>query len=167
MSGAETSDNVEHTFPGPPSYYKYCFDSDSNKESHESDSTLQPPSIDSINDPYSVIYGGALAQVREKARPFDSERDYRVELKILLKSVLTKALSFTSYNDPQTDEITEKVLDFKTTLVEIHKVLEDFRVHEARELLCNSMQMQLEDIKSVEESLEKTVAHARSLIDGA
>jgi hypothetical protein len=167
MSDAEVSVNVE--CPAPPSYYKYYFDSVHNKESQGSDSnTLQPPSIDSVTtDPYSLIYNGALAQIREKARPFDTAKDYKAELKTLLKSALIKALSFTSYNDPQTDEITDKVLDFKSTLVDIHKVLEEYRVHEARELLCNSVQTQLGDIKSVEESLERAVARAQFLIDGA
>lgn len=58
--------------------------------------------------------------------------------------------------------IEQNVLDLRNKLANIHQLLDEYRMHEARETLIKEMQSQLEDSCKLEEALSRYVGFTTS-----
>ena len=160
--------NLFESWPNPPPYYAHYFGE--NKD-HEEKLQLEPPILD---DNIAQIlsneaYGGALSRARRGGDDTtvtnntkhsdmddnDSKRNYKEELHTHLNDIMKNALSFTTFSDPNpvSDEIDHKRLKLNESLVTLHGILEEYRLHEAKELLYNSLLKKLERFHEVESFL--------------
>eukprot|EP00598_Pedospumella_elongata_P000418 CAMPEP_0184975632 /NCGR_PEP_ID=MMETSP1098-20130426/6831_1 /TAXON_ID=89044 /ORGANISM="Spumella elongata, Strain CCAP 955/1" /LENGTH=161 /DNA_ID=CAMNT_0027498395 /DNA_START=8 /DNA_END=493 /DNA_ORIENTATION=+ len=159
MASEEISQIVEE-FPPPPAYYKLF--------TNEFLETATAPLVPNGN-PYLKVYNGGFAHIQENAVPYKPERDYKADIKSALKVIVDASMKLVSNNHAGSNGFTsveQNALDLRQKLGDIHELLEEYRVHEARENLITEMTEQLENALSVEDALRKTLAEAQAALDG-
>ena len=137
--------------PPPPFYW-------------ELGAVLQPPALSvleeeeekdkqAIND---GEYGGLVRNLKRK-RPFDQSKDYKAELRALLKTLLDRSMLIASAvptsGQQQQQQQHEATIQLNQVLLEVHNTLGEYRVHEGREKIIAACQAELDRVQEFERSL--------------
>jgi len=96
-------------------------------------------------------YGGSIAQKRR--RPYEASKDYKACLKGLLSDLLKVTLGLAS-DVPPRDPIEQSFMSLNETLAEIHRVLGEYRMHEAREKLLVHSKQELARLQTLDEQIK-------------
>mmetsp|Transcript_13874 Transcript_13874/g.23108 ORF Transcript_13874/g.23108 Transcript_13874/m.23108 type:complete len:155 (+) Transcript_13874:63-527(+) len=154
MEGDSSEDRIVEEFPPPPLYYR-CF--------IDEKYSLDQPSIPE-DDPYKNAYNGIFAIIKDSQLEFRGDRDYKVDLKRILKEIMESALLLVSNNDPSISNIDQSVINLREKLTEFHAVLNEYRLHEAREVLCMDTMVQLQRVQEIEKNLQRALEKAKSAL---
>ena len=69
-----------------------------------------------------------------------------------LKLMMECSMKMISYIDPAVGgEVSRNVIELRTAISDFHRLLKEYRYHEAREVLCEDMRKQLQEVHNVEE----------------
>ena len=143
--------------PPPPFYWELVEDG------------LQPPSLSSneAEDTQAISereYGG-LVRILKRKRPFDPSKDYKAELRSLLKTLLLRSMTIASNvptNQSQAQrggvEQHEVVAQLNETLLELHNTLGEYRIHEARETIIETFKAELHRLHDFEVTIAGVAA---------
>lgn len=128
--------------PPPPFYW-------------ELGAALQPPALSVLEEEDKQVinegeYGG-LVRVLKRKRPFDHSKDYKAELRALLKTLLDRSMLIASTaptsSQQQQQQQHEATIQLNQVLLEVHNTLGEYRVHEAREKIILACKAELHRVE--------------------
>ena len=73
-------------------------------------------------------------------------------------------MKLTSFSDPFTTNMYQVVQDLQNSVKIFHAALQEYREHEAREVLCQEMKKQLSSVSELEETLKKCLENNEQLL---
>lgn len=96
----------------------------------------------------------------------DSNRDRTLNLKRLTKSVLLNFLEFVGVASIDPDGTAEKADDIETILINIHHACNEYRPHQAKEKLIQTMQTRLDQIRNETAAVNAVTDKAKRVLEG-
>eukprot|EP01038_Epipyxis_sp_PR26KG_P009257 gene9257-12472_t len=152
-----TSNSLVDECPPPPFYFE-LFGSNS--------VIIDPPPLPSKDvDVQASIYGGVLRSINPRYPAFHGTKDYKFELNRSLNIIHEKSLKLISYDGSR--RVEENAADLKESLANIYKILEEYRSHEAREVLRHDLALKLEELQKVESSLKEALEYATEIYENS
>lgn len=96
----------------------------------------------------------------------DANRDRALNLKRLAKSVLLNFLELVGAASVDPDGISEKATDIQTILINMHHGINEYRPHQARESLIQTMQARLDQIRAETAAVNAVTDKAKRVLEG-
>lgn len=96
----------------------------------------------------------------------DNNRERALNLKRLTKSALLNFLEFVGVASINPDGAAEKADDIETILINIHNAINEYRPHQARESLIETMQGRLDQIRSETAAVNAVTDKAKRVLEG-
>lgn len=96
----------------------------------------------------------------------DSNRERALNLKRLTKSVLLNFLEFVGVASINPDGAAEKANDIEIILINIHNAINEYRPHQARESLVQSMQDRLDQVRNETAAVNAVTDKAKRVLEG-
>ncbi|ROV95484.1 hypothetical protein VPNG_08926 [Cytospora leucostoma] len=98
--------------------------------------------------------------------PSDANRDRALNLKRLAKSVLLNFLELVGAASLNPDAILEKAADIQNILINMHHGINEYRPHQARESLIQTMQARLDQIRAETAAVNAVTDKAKRVLEG-
>lgn len=98
--------------------------------------------------------------------PAETNRDRALNLKRLAKSALLNFLEFVGVASIDPDGINEKADDIETILINMHNGINEYRPHQARESLIQTMQNRLDQIRAETAAVNAVTDKAKRVLEG-
>lgn len=96
----------------------------------------------------------------------DPNRDRALNLKRLVKSVLLNFLEFVGVASVDPDGTVEKSKDIETIFINIHHACNEYRPHQAKEKLIQTMQTRLDQIRNETAAVNAVTDKAKRVLEG-
>lgn len=96
----------------------------------------------------------------------DANRDRALNLKRLAKSVLLNFLELVGAASLTPDGILEKAADIQNILINMHHGINEYRPHQARESLIQTMQARLDQIRAETAAVNAVTDKAKRVLEG-
>ncbi|CAN8098313.1 unnamed protein product [Discula destructiva] len=96
----------------------------------------------------------------------DPNRDRALNLKRLVKSVLLNFLEFVGVASIDPDGTSEKAADIETIFINIHHACNEYRPHQAKEKLIQTMQTRLDQIRNETAVVNAVTDKAKRVLEG-
>lgn len=98
--------------------------------------------------------------------PADSNYERALNLKRLAKSAMLNFLELVGVASINPEGITEKADDIETILINIHSGINEYRPHQARESLIQTMQDRLDQIRAETAAVNAVTDKAKRVLEG-
>lgn len=98
--------------------------------------------------------------------PADPNRERALNLKRLVKSVLLNFLEFVGVAGTDPDGTPEKADDIETIFINIHHACNEYRPHQAKEKLIQTMQTRLDQIRNETAAVNAVTDKAKRVLEG-
>lgn len=98
--------------------------------------------------------------------PADVNRERALNLKRLAKSALLNFLELVGVASINPDGVAEKADDIETILINMHNGINEYRPHQARESLIQTMQDRLDKIRAETAAVNAVTDKARRVLEG-
>jgi mediator of RNA polymerase II transcription subunit 7 len=96
----------------------------------------------------------------------DTNHDRALNLKRLAKSALLNFLEFVGVASIDPDGISEKTDDIETILINMHHGINEYRPHQARESLIQTMQNRLDQIRAETAAVNAVTDKGKRVLEG-
>lgn len=96
----------------------------------------------------------------------DPNRDRALNLKRLVKSVLLNFLEFVGVASIDPDGTVDKANDIETIFINIHHACNEYRPHQAKEKLIQTMQTRLDQIRNETAAVNAVTDKAKRVLEG-